>query len=557
MKDEKKFLNAMESDIMNADIPEIEKNKLMKNFLQLKEQKINLMITGATGCGKSSTINALFNTEVAKVGVGVDPETMDITRYDLDNLVLWDSPGLGDGKEADNRHGKNIIQKLNEKDENGNLLIDLVLVILDGSTRDLGTSYELINSVIIPNLGQDKENRILVAINQADVAMKGRYWDYENNRPEPPLQKFLEEKVTSVQRRIKEGTGVNVTPIYYSAGFKEEGMPQSRPYNLSKLLYYIIKFTPKEKRLSFVENINRNDEMWKDNDDLRDYSKNILKEFEETISDCAMEGADIGGDIGSIFGSAGEAAGRAMGGVIGAGIGVGKAVWNNTIGKVVGGCYITTTICEEFGKPDNCYELTTFRRFRDHWLKQQPDGEMLITRYYDTAPKIVDLINKQPNRTAPGLGDGVEIDQIHKKKMIDLLYKTYTSDGQTYGFIDMAIIIVEGANRDMGTTYTLLNEVIVPNIQKDRILVVINQADVAMKGRHWNTSIHSPDSQLISFLEEQALSIQKRVKEATGINILKPVYYSAEYGWNVQAVFDFIIDYMPKKKRILMRKRGA
>lgn len=157
----------------------------------------------------------------------------------------------------------------------------------------------------------------------------------------------------------------------------------------------------------------------------------------------------------------------------------------------------------------------------------------------------------------PGLGDGVEIDQIHKKKMIDLLYKTYTSDGQTYGFIDMAIIIVEGANRDMGTTYTLLNEVIVPNIQNDRILVVINQADVAMKGRHWNTNIQSPDSQLISFLEEQALSIQKRVREATGINILKPVYYSAEYGWNVQAVFDFIIDYMPKKKRILIRKRGA
>ena len=152
-----------------------------------------------------------------------------------------------------------------------------------------------------------------------------------------------------------------------------------------------------------------------------------------------------------------------------------------------------------------------------------------------------------------GLGDGVEIDQIHKKKMIDLLYKTYTSDGQTYGFIVMAIIIVEGANRDMGTTYTLLNEVIVPNIQNDRILVVINQADVAMKGRHWNTNIQSPDSQLISFLEEQALSIQKRVREATGINILKPVYYSAEYGWNVQAVFDFIIDYMPKEKRILMR----
>lgn len=210
MAEEKKVLEALESDIMNADIPDSEKNKIMKNFLQLKEKKINLMITGATGCGKSSTINALFNAEKAKVGVGVDPETMDIQKYELDNLVLWDTPGLGDGKEADNRHAKNIIKKLNEVDENGELLIDLVLVILDASTRDLGTSYELINSVIIPNLGENKHNRILVALNQADIAMKGprTYWNYDENKPEPPLVKFLEEKVASVKRRIKEGTGV-------------------------------------------------------------------------------------------------------------------------------------------------------------------------------------------------------------------------------------------------------------------------------------------------------------------------------------------------------------
>ncbi len=403
MKEDQKFLDAMESDIMNADIPESERNKLLKNFLHLKQQKINLMITGATGCGKSSTINALFNTEVAKVGVGVDPETMEITRYDLDNLVLWDSPGLGDGKEADNRHAKNIVKKLNERDENGNLLIDLVLVILDGSTRDLGTSYELINSVIIPNLGDDKEGRILIAINQADVAMKGRYWNYAENKPEPPLVKFLEEKVVSVQKRIKEGTGVDVTPIYYSAGFKEEGMEQCRPYNLSKLLYYIIKFTPKEKRLSFVENINRSEEMWRDNDDLKDYRKGILEEFGETVRECAAEGADIGGEIGSIFGSAGEAAGRAIGGLVGGVVGTVKAMYDNTVGKIFGGgggggCYITTATCEEYGKPDDCYELTTFRAFRDNWLVHQPDGKKLIDRYYRTAPAIVDLINKQENR---------------------------------------------------------------------------------------------------------------------------------------------------------------
>ena len=117
----------------------------------------------------------------------------------------------------------------------------------------------------------------------------------------------------------------------------------------------------------------------------------------------------------------------------------------------------------------------------------------------------------------------------------------------------MVLVIIEGANRDMGTTYTLLNEVVVPNIQKDRIFVVINQADVAMKGRHWNYSTSTPDAHLLSFLDEQAYSIQNRVKEATGIRIMTPVYYSAEYGWNVQKVFDFIIDNMPTQRRTLMK----
>ena len=60
-----------------------------------------MLITGATGCGKSSTINALLGIDVARVGYGVDPETMTIGKCDLENLILWDSPGLGDSPEAD------------------------------------------------------------------------------------------------------------------------------------------------------------------------------------------------------------------------------------------------------------------------------------------------------------------------------------------------------------------------------------------------------------------------------------------------------------------------
>lgn len=294
MTEERKVLEVMEKEIMNAKMAEKEKSRLMKNFLKFKDQKINLMITGATGSGKSSTINALFDMEVAKVGVGTDPETMDIEKYELDNLVLWDTPGLGDGKD-DERHSKNIIKKLNERDENGDLLIDLVLVVLDGGSRDLGTSYKLINEVIIPNLGEEKKNRLLVAINQADAAMKGRFWDYEENKPEPQLEAFLEEKSASVRRRIKEGTGMDVEPIYYSAGFKEESCAQERPYNLSKLLYYIVNCTPKKKRVIYLGKLNQDENAWKDDDRREDYKKGTwekikesVEEFVEWVADCPL-----------------------------------------------------------------------------------------------------------------------------------------------------------------------------------------------------------------------------------------------------------------------------
>ena len=319
---------AILNDIMNASISENYKNKMLKNVMRLKAQKMNIMITGATGCGKSSTINAIFGTEVAEVGFGVDPETMGIRKYELDNLVLWDTPGLGDGKEADNRHTKNIIKKLSEVDKNGNALIDLVLVILDGGSRDLGTSYELINKVIIPNLGKGKENRILVAINQADMAMKGRNWDYDKNEPNQKLVNFLEEKVRSVRDRVYEATGVIVEPIYYSAGYKGWG-EQSRPYNLSKLLYYIVKAIPSEKRAIYVNNINENREMWRDDDKLLDYGEATRKSIFESIREGASAGAGIGGAIGGaidgILGSEGESifrgVGEAIGGIIGGIIG--------------------------------------------------------------------------------------------------------------------------------------------------------------------------------------------------------------------------------------------
>lgn len=62
-----------------------------------------------------------------------------------------------------------------------------------------------------------------------------------------------------------------------------------------------------------------------------------------------------------------------------------------------GGCFITTAVCGSFNKPDDCYELTMFRDFRDNWLALQADGKELIQRYYQIAPAIVKKINGLPD----------------------------------------------------------------------------------------------------------------------------------------------------------------
>ena len=245
----------------DPELTDAQKQKILKNVLKLKEQKVNLLIVGPTGCGKSSTINALFGVTVAKVG-NLDPETMGIVRYDLENLILWDSPGLGDSPEQDRKHCKKIIDKLHETDAQGNALIDLVMVIVDGSTRDMGTVYELINETIIPNL-QEGEN-ILVAINQCDMALKGDGWDPVKLLPDANLLKFLDSKVESVKRRVLEATGKTIDPIFYSAKYK---------YNISKLLAYVLRNTRDEKRLVIAENMNRDKSVYQRDDGREDYKK--------------------------------------------------------------------------------------------------------------------------------------------------------------------------------------------------------------------------------------------------------------------------------------------
>ena len=63
-------------------------------------------------------------------------------------------------------------------------------------------------------------------------------------------------------------------------------------------------------------------------------------------------------------------------------------------GSSSGGCYLTTACVEHKGLADDCVELSTLREFRDSYMKEIPTGEKEVQEYYETAPEIVDAINR-------------------------------------------------------------------------------------------------------------------------------------------------------------------
>jgi hypothetical protein len=63
-------------------------------------------------------------------------------------------------------------------------------------------------------------------------------------------------------------------------------------------------------------------------------------------------------------------------------------------------CFLTTACVHYYSLADNGYELTTLRHYRDTWLASSVGGKKLIAHYYEVSPKIVELVNKDKDKTS-------------------------------------------------------------------------------------------------------------------------------------------------------------
>lgn len=282
--------------LIEANLSKADLNKLKEKILNTK---INVLMIGGTGVGKSSTISALLQERKLEsdvvIGTGTEPETMDVQCHEIGELKIWDTPGLGDGSK-DEAHKEKIRELLVKKDDTGAALIDLVFVVLDGGSRDYSSAYELIDNVVLPNIEDKDKDRILIGINQADMVLKGRHWT--ENGPDEKLSERLEDLSSSVIKRMKDKVGLDLDVIYYSAGeIDEEGEQVKKPYNLQKLLSFILEKLPNKKRASFYSYTSKEKENFENNDKKEDYKEKVessvwasIKELIKEIGSSLLEG---------------------------------------------------------------------------------------------------------------------------------------------------------------------------------------------------------------------------------------------------------------------------
>ena len=168
-------------------------------FRQKREAKFSLLITGKTGVGKSSLVNALFGTEVrAREGNKKFADTVEVIVYTETkegvNIRVWDSPGLEDGTGNDEKYLAEINSKITEE-------LDLVIFCLKMDDTRFNTADQRTLKRLTETFGKSMWKNAVIALtfaNKVDHPAredKDAYFLEDLAKWREAIQKFLRENL--------------------------------------------------------------------------------------------------------------------------------------------------------------------------------------------------------------------------------------------------------------------------------------------------------------------------------------------------------------------------
>ncbi|MCQ2273379.1 MAG: GTPase domain-containing protein [Bacteroidales bacterium] len=189
----------------------------------------NICFIGRTGNGKTSLINALFNTQfptdtlVACTKEMYSVTTMDIHPIGYDATSVYDTPGIGEFSTNDRyqRYYEDAVAKAN------------CVVLVTTMDRTDAPAQRLLMS--LKQIAHERDTKFVIALNHIDsriVADNDEYnpWDDNTNSPTESCLAKVQERITIIQQKFdNKFLPFNVIPVC-----------AKRKYNIDQLLHILL-----------------------------------------------------------------------------------------------------------------------------------------------------------------------------------------------------------------------------------------------------------------------------------------------------------------------------